>query len=222
MCGTGYASGMRVILITTLLFLSAGYAVADDSGSSQNLILRVGLPNDLYLGSRSNLATKDWIREDAIQYADLTLGVRLSPEWSADAGFRRARIRLPGRWRNENRPLINVNWRDTLDGYKVYNRMRMEYRSFEDQAEDRFRFRNEVRVIAPWKLPAVPGRLFVEEEAFYELNDSGFNMHWLTTGLRFKIADGTFFKVGYRWQESKFGDEWSTRHVAVTGLLMFL
>ena len=88
-------------------------------------------------------------------------------------------------------------------------------------AQERFRYRNETRIIAPWEIGSKGARVFMEEEFFYEFTDAGFNFNWLTTGLRWKVQPSVVAKLGYRWQTAKFGDEWSHRHQLVTGLLFF-
>ena len=210
---------------TLLLFIGfvvfAQPARSAETGSSHNLIIKARLGERFYLASRSNLATKKGFSENAIQYADLTLGVSLNQHWSMDAGFRQARIQLSSGWRHESRPLINLNWKALHSGYFISNRFRVEGRLFHDQAEDRVRLRNEIRLVTPWEIPKWGARVFFEEEAFYEFNDDGFNRHWLTGGLRFKLAEGCFAKLGYRWTETEFSGHWSTRHVGVTGLILF-
>ena len=62
-------------------------------------------------------------------------------------------------------------------------------------------------------------RPFVEEEFFYEFNGSGFNVNWLTAGVRYPLRKGLSFKLGYRWLAQKFGNNWDHRHVLVSGFV---
>ncbi len=216
---------MRIIFYCLLLgFLLGRMPVSQadtDSGTSQNLLLRYSIHKDWYLASISNFATRTGIDEFAISYVDLTLGRKLGSGFAIDAGYRRAWINIGGT-RNEHRPLINLSWRGVRDGWFILNRARLEHRIFEaDFLDDRFRFRNQLLLVSPWQLPGTSARWFLEEEFFYEFDDNGFNLNWITTGFRIPVTKGVTFKVGYRWQAQKLGGEWGTRHVFVTGINWF-
>lgn len=216
-------TGLRLAWFLTVCVLAGSGAVhAADSGTSTNLFIRKNLDDGWFLASRSNLATRDGTSDAFFGYVDLTLGRRLGGGWSLDAGYRHAWLDVPGDWRDEYRPLVNLAWRGQVKGFSVANRHRMEFRFFErDRAQDRLRYRNETRVVAPkhWSLGSL--RPFLEEEFFYEFDGNGFNTNWLTAGLRAPIAKGLTFKFGYRWQAQEFRDEWEHRHVLVTGLVWF-
>lgn len=208
-------------LVTALLTSSALAQNDPDSGISKNVLLRVDLNDDWYLSSINNFASKDGLDQFAIGYMDLTLGHQFDKHWSIDAGYRHAWIDIIGEIRNEHRPLINISRKDFIEGWFLLNRSRLELRLFEDPMfNDRFRFRHHFLAVSPWKIPGTTGRWFVEEELFYEFTSDNFNMNWLTTGFRFKLAEGVFFKVGYRWHNQKINNDWRTRHVGVTGLIM--
>ncbi|MEX2581064.1 MAG: hypothetical protein WD342_18540 [Verrucomicrobiales bacterium] len=44
---------------------------------------------------------------------------------------------------------------------------------------------------------------------------------YLDINLGYELGDDWAVEVGYRWQAQKLGDDWSHRHVLVTGLLLF-
>jgi hypothetical protein len=206
-----------------LLLATAPLTLAADSGTSTNLFIRKGLDDDWFLASRSNIATRDGIRDTFFGYLDLTLGRRLTDNWSVDAGYRHARLDVSRGWRDEYRPLINLTWRDRVNAWGVSNRSRVEFRFFEgSRARDRLRYRNETRLIFPEHLSPGPLRLYVEEEFFYEFDGNGLNTNWFTAGVRFPLRERLTFKLGYRWQAQKFRDRWEHRHVLVTGLVWFL
>lgn len=194
-----------------------------DTGSAHNLILKYPLGDKWYLSSRNLLTTRDGFNDRFFGYLDLNLGYKLGNGWSAEAGYRQAWLEIGNDWRDEYRPTAILNYRTKLGDWIFSNRHRLEYRIFESgsPASDRFRYRNETRLIAPWDLGELKAKFFVEEEFFYEFTDAGFNFNWFTYGLRWKLRDGVIVKLGHRWQAFKFGDQWNHRHQLVTGLLIF-
>lgn len=211
----------RVTVLAAALYCLAPALYAADTGSSTNLYVRKALADGWFVASRGNVATRAGFGDAFFGYLDLTLGRRLGRNWSVDAGYRHARLELPGRWRDEFRPLVNLTFRDRIDAWTLSNRSRLEFRFFEGNARDRLRYRNETRVILPRHLSPSPLRLYVEEEFFYELDGAGLNTNWLTAGVRYPLGEGLTFKLGYRWQAQRSGSEWQHRHVLVTGLVWF-
>jgi len=216
--------GMRVFILTiALMVMTSAPLHADwDSGTSNNLLLKKDLGDDWYLASRNLLASREGTDDFFFGYLDLNLGRRLANSWSAEVGYRHARLRIGDSWRDEFRPSALVSYNARLAAWSVANRHRLEYRRFEgDTTNDRWRYRNETRLIAPIELTPLDLKPFIEEEFFYELDGSGFNGNWLTVGVRHRFDMGAIAKLGYRWQAQKFGDDWQHRHVLVTGLLFF-
>ena len=193
-----------------------------DTGTSQNLFIRMALNDSWFATSRNNLATRDGFGDKFFWYTDLSLGNRLSERWSGELGYRHAQLKLSSGWRIERRPLINVAWRDRIADWTVSNRHRVEFRFFDGDANDRVRYRNETRFTVPKHLSLFGFRPYVEEELFYELTDDGFNLNWLGGGVEYELAKKLRVKVGYRWQAQKFDERWEHRHVLVSGLVWFL
>ena len=113
-----------------------------DTGTSQNLFIRMALNDSWFATSRINLATRDGFGDKFFWYTDLSLGNRLSERWSGELGYRHAQLKLSSGWRIERRPLINVAWRDRIADWTVSNRHRIEFRFFDGDANDRVRYRN--------------------------------------------------------------------------------
>jgi len=194
-----------------------------DTGSAHNLILKYPLGGNWYLSSRNLLTTRKGFDDFFFAYLDLNIGYELGGGWALEGGYRHAWLEINSGWRDESRPSAILSYRTKLGEWSFSNRNRLEYRMFErgSLARDRIRFRNETRFIAPWEFGSLHAKFFVEEEFFYEFTDAGFDFNWFTYGFRWKLRDGVVFKLGHRWQASKFGDEWNHRHQLVTGLLFF-
>ncbi|MCB1228847.1 MAG: DUF2490 domain-containing protein [Verrucomicrobiae bacterium] len=200
-----------------------------DTGSAHNLIFKLPLgEGPWYLSSRNLLTSREGFDDFFFGYLDLNLGRELGEDsgWAAEIGYRHAWLEdagVGGDWRDEYRPSAILSYQTKLGDWSFANRHRIEYRTFEggSGANDRFRYRNETRLIAPWEFTSLRARPFVEEEFFYELTDDGFNYNWFTTGMRWQVSEGVVAKLGYRWQAYTFGDGWNHRHQLVTGLLFF-
>jgi hypothetical protein len=194
-----------------------------DTGTAHNLIFKYALKDGWFLSSRNLLASRDGIDDVFFGYLDVNVGRAISEKWTAEIGYRGAWLEIRNNWRDEYRPSAILSYKTELKDWSFTIRHRLEYRMFESgsRAPDRFRYRNETRLIAPWEFGSKKAKLFVEEEFFYEFTEDGFNFNWVTTGLRWKLRDGVITKLGYRWQTANFGDEWSHRHQLVTGLLFF-
>ncbi len=210
-------------LIIAVLMPSMACLAETDTGSAHNLIFKYPLGDKWYLSSRNLLTTRDGFDDFFFTYLDLNLGCKLAQGWAAEAGYRHAWFEIGDDWRDEYRPSAILSYRTKLGHWSFSNRHRLEYRMFESgaSADDRFRYRNETRLIAPWEFGLCDARFFVEEELFHEFTDVGFNFNWFTYGLRWKLRDGVIVKMGHRWQAFKFGDNWNHRHQLVTGLLVF-
>ena len=200
--------------------LAAGPAQAEwDTGTSHTLFLKAKLNDAWFVTSRSNAATREGVDDLFFGFADINVGYKLSAAWSAEIGYRHARLELQSGWRDEYRPLANLMWRQSVRGWVLSNRHRLEFRFFEgDTTDDRVRYRNHTRVEFPWEIPVLGVRPYIEEEAFFEFTDAGFNANWLTGGVSLGLAKGLKVKLGYRWQAQQFGDSWNHRHVLVSGL----
>ncbi len=219
-----HAMKLLIISLVVAVSIPATISLAEiDTGSAHNLILKYPLGDKWYLSSRNLLTTRDGFDDFFFAYLDLNLGYKLGKGWEAEGGYRHAWFEIGEDWRDEYRPSAILSYRTKLGDWSFSNRHRLEYRMFESGslASDRFRYRNETRLIAPWEFGLRDARFFVEEEFFYEFTDAGFNFNWFTYGLRWKLRDGVILKLGHRWQAFKFGDEWNHRHQLVTGLLLF-
>jgi opacity protein-like surface antigen len=212
---------MRFLLLASLLLLCSQAARAQtDWGQSHNLLLTAKISGDWFIISRSNLASRDDFSDYFFGYTGAGLGYRLSPRWSLRAGYRRAWIRPRDDWLDEHRWYAETYFADRLRGFRITNRSRVEFRTFDYRADD-VRLRNEITVEAPWTLTSLKLKPYLEEEAFYSTRDGQFEANWLGAGLAWRPADGVKLKLGYRWNHFRVGDAWNDRNVIVTGVNLF-
>lgn len=210
-----------VLISMSLLFGWPATGVADDTGSSHNLFLIDRLDEDSFFVGRANLVTRDGFSDAFFGYIDGNYRRNLDEHWALEVGYRHAMLELPGGWREESRPMLALYWRDEVAGGRFSNRNRLEFRHFEGNAKDRIRYRNE----SVWRSNGTVTRYklkpFVEEEIFIDLTDDKLNENWLTLGVSSHWTKQIKWKLGYRLQSRRPGEQWLNRHMLVTGVSFF-
>ena len=211
---------MGLLLLGSTLPAASAWAADRDSGVSLNLLLKADVADDWFLISRSNLASRNDNSDFFFGYTGASLGYQFDPVWSIRLGYRRAWIRPRNEWLAEDRPFVEAYAAGTVDGFRLSNRARVEFRMF-DYRDDDVRLRNEITVQGPWRFTSLGLRPYVEEEVFYSTNAERIETNWLGAGLAFFPAKGVKLKAGYRWNYFRIGDEWRDRDVLVLGLNIF-
>ncbi len=211
----------RLLACSLILLSGMAWTAPRDSGSSLNLLVKAGLSEDWFVISRSNLASRNNHEEFFFGYTGAALGYQVNDAWSVRAGYRHAWIQPQDDWLEEDRLFAEVYFADRFDGLRLTNRARVEFRFF-DYRDDDIRLRNEITLEAPWSLTRLDLRPYLEEELFYGTNAGRFEANWLGGGLAWRPAKGVKFKVGYRWNRFRVGDDWRNRDVLVVGLNLFL
>jgi opacity protein-like surface antigen len=193
---------------------------AQDAGGSYNLLLKKSLNEDWFLISRSNLASRDNFGDNFLGYTGLGVGYQLAPNFSLRVGYRRAWFRFSDDWQPENRGYLEGYFAERIDGFRVSNRARVEFRRF-DWRDDDVRLRNELAIEAPWSLTPLRLKPYLEEEVFFSTRAGRVEANWLGGGLAWRPAKGVKLKLGYRWNRFRVGDDWNNRNVLVTGVNLF-
>ena len=209
----------RVLILFIFLSLPAWAESFDeyDWGSAHNLFIKKTINERWSILSRSLFSTRDDFDDTFFKTADIGLGYSFSKKFRTSVAYRHVWFRPRDEWLEEKRPLINFSYFDSLNGYRLTNRVRVEYRMF-DYKDNDVRFRNETRIEAPWSLPGLPLKPYMEEEIFISWNDEKINMNWLTAGLYYKPTPRIKLKFGYRWFTQELGGEWRNRHMLVTAM----
>lgn len=210
----------RLALIVSSLLCALPLHAETDAGASYNLLIKAGINADWFLISRSNLASRNDFEDHFFGYTGAGLGYQLTDAWSLRAGYRHAWIRPQGEWLEEDRGYLEGYYADSLDGWRLTNRARIEFRFF-DYRDDDIRLRNEVTLEAPWRWTSLGLAPYLEEELFYGTDAGHIEMNWLGGGLAWRPAAGSKLKLGYRWNRFRVGDRWRDRNVLVLGLNLF-
>ncbi|MCU7811424.1 MAG: DUF2490 domain-containing protein, partial [Candidatus Thiodiazotropha sp. (ex Notomyrtea botanica)] len=173
---------IRLLLLTLILLRASPLYAAVDSGASYNLLFKVGLNEDWFIISRSNLASRDDFSDSFFRYTGAGLGYQLTESWSLRVGYRRAWIQLQDNWLPEDRFYLEGFYTTNLDAYRLTNRSRIERRTF-DYREDDVRLRNEIVIEGPVGLLGERIKPYLEEEFFYSTKADRFEANWLGGGV---------------------------------------
>lgn len=208
---------LRNLILALLLWFSS-VTQAADTGSSSNFFYLKKLDETRQFVSRSSIATRDGFEDTFFGYIDAGLRWKTSAQWYLETAYRQAWLNLPGGSRREYRPMLDLGYRTNFEEWQFINRSRLELRYFEGDAEDRIRYRNES--IWNGSRGTMPGDQtpYISQEFFYDITDSEFNENWLTLGISGSISKSVNWKLGYRLQSRKPGDDWENRHLLVVGI----
>ena len=117
-----------------------------------------------------------------------------------------------GRWRQENRPHLNVTLKGKLFDLDLSNRSRLEYRDRENK-KDVWRYRNKVTVKLPFELTELKLKPYLADEVFITLNDDNVDRNRLYAGVSFKLVKNLKGDVFYLRQSSRSSSGWTDINV---------
>lgn len=121
-------------------------------------------------------------------------------------------------WYTEYRPMLNgtINWK--WADWKFSNRARIEYRMYDINKDDVWRFRDKIVLKSPWKWTPLEINPFISGEIFITENKDGIYRNRLYAGVGMKLFEHVKGEVFYLWQTEDKGDEWKDTNVIGTKL----
>jgi hypothetical protein len=122
-----------------------------------------------------------------------------------------------GKWRQENRPNLNVTLKGKLFSFDLSDRSRLEYRDREDK-EDVWRYTNKVTVKLPFEFTELKLKPYLADEVFITLNDDNIDRNRLYAGVSFGLAENIKGDVYYLWQSDRSRGSWTDINVLGTAL----
>jgi hypothetical protein len=120
-----------------------------------------------------------------------------------------------GKFRQENRPHLNITFKGTAFDFDTSNRVRLEYRNREKN-EDLFRLRNKATVKLPFKFTKLDLQPYISEEVFLNLGENNINQNRLSAGFSSNPAKNIKVGVYYMWKTSKIAGGWRDTNVIGT------
>jgi hypothetical protein len=117
-----------------------------------------------------------------------------------------------GKFRQENRPHLNITFKGNLFDFDTSNRVRLEYRNREKK-KDLFRLRNKATVKFPFKFTNLNLQPYIAEEVFINLGEDNVNQNRLSAGFSCKPAKNIGASVYYMWKTSKISGGWEDTNV---------
>ena len=212
----------QLVSIVSLVFILSSQSMATerDSGSSNNLLIKVPINDKWFVISRSNLAYRNDFDDLFLGFTGGGLGYQLTEEWSLRAGYRHVWFKPQNDWLEEDRLYIETFFANRFERFRLTNRTRFEFRFF-DYRENDVRIRNELVIESSKSIPGTVLRPYLEEEFFYSTNADLFEANWLGGGVAWRPIDGLKLKLGYRWNRFRVGDEWRDRDTLVAGINVF-
>lgn len=118
-------------------------------------------------------------------------------------------------WTYENRPHLNATLKHTLEGFKLSNRGRLEYRD-KESGDDGWRYRNKFAIKYPIKIGDFEISPYVADEIFVDFIEEKFSRNRLYAGIGFKILKNLSLDVLYLWQISEKDGDWKSYNVLGT------
>ena len=159
------------------------------------------------------------------QHTHLEIGYKVNDWLEIAPGYRQVwelfekSVDEPGQedWFAEARPMINFLLKHKWKGWELRNRNRFEYRIFEIDKEDVFRYRNALLVNSPWKWTQWNINPFIADEIFIQENDD-FNRNRFYVGVNVDLMEHLTGRIFYLWQTSEKDNEWIDFNIIGTQL----
>lgn len=147
-------------------------------------------------------------------HSDLGLVYKSLADWiDLGVNYRKAFQRdSEDKWRQENRPHLNITLKGQLSNLDVSSRSRFEYRDRENN-KDLWRYRNKVTVKLPLELTALKLQPYLADEVFINFDEEDLNKNRLYSGLSFKLSENIKGEVYYLWQSSESDGDWTNLNV---------
>lgn len=138
-------------------------------------------------------------------HSDLGFVYKGFADW-IDLGFNYRLVRekdSSDKWRQENRPHLNVTLKRKLFDLDLSSRSRLEYRDKEDK-KDLWRYRNKVTLKLPLELTKLKLKPYLADEVFFNLDEEGYNKNRVYAGASFKLTKNIKGEIFYLWQSSRY------------------
>ncbi len=215
-------SWTRFVITVIAVLLISEICFAFDDGDFQYWS-KASASFDIHKDWKITFAEEFWLGDDAgklyYQHSDIGFVYKSLADW-IEMGFNYRQVfQKDGKdkWRQENRPHLNVTLKGKLLGLDLSDRSRFEYRDRENK-KDLWRYRNKVTVKFPLELTSLKLQPYLADEVFVNFDEEDFNRNRLYVGLSLKLSKNIEAEVYYLRQSSEYGGEWEDINVLGTQL----
>jgi hypothetical protein len=133
-------------------------------------------------------------------------------------GYRHIYELKKGKFKLENDPYLVATLLGDIEGFKIEDRNRLEYRHF-DYQDDSWRYRNKVTMKLPWKFTKLEIQPYLSDEVFISFDGATeLSQNRFSPGLAFNLTKNLKAEIYYMLQSSKSSDRWTDANVLGTKL----
>jgi len=149
------------------------------------------------------------------QHYDVGLFHNLEKWLNIGGGYRHVYELKKGKFEPENEPYVTANLLWDIEGLKLEDRSRLEYRHF-DYQDDSWRYRNKATVKLPWKFTKLEFQPYFADEIFLEFDGFELTRNRFYSGMGFALTKNVKADIYYMLQSTKSSSIWTDANVVGT------
>lgn len=148
---------------------------------------------DFKINSKSKITLEEefrWENDASIlhyQHYDAGFVYDVNKNFTLGINYRQVYERRGGDFKAENRPHFNATGKWDILGFRLEDRNRIEYRHFDYEREDFWRYRNKISLKFPWKLTKFEIQPYLADEVFINTIGTAFAENRGYAGLGFSV-----------------------------------
>jgi hypothetical protein len=196
------------VFISTLVLMTivGGNCFGSTDGNAeywQGIGLDFNLDKDWKITVREELRLGESGDDPHLHNTDVGLVYKGLADWlDVSLNFKKEYDRdSSGKFRRENRPHLNLMFKGEMYGFKVGDRVRLEFRD-KEKTEDIWRFRNKFIINLPFTLTEFNLQPYLSDEIFVNLGESTVKQNRFVAGLSFKLSENIKTSVYYMYKSS--------------------
>lgn len=197
-----------------IVALASAAGASDDWQYWNQLVCKHEFNDRLSLDIASEQKWRDDASDFYLYSVFLVPTMRLTKNVSLGAGYRRERKEGEDSWTTENRFLLPLTLKWAVKEWAIQLRSQLEYRDLENE-QDRWRFRERIRLSHPVDIGKFTVTPFVSEELFYDLTVGRAEQNRAVVGLSIPWGKHMTLAVFYMNKTERNGD-WSSANILGT------
>jgi hypothetical protein len=211
----------QIVLVGALLLIVTAMAYAYDDGDFQIWNTDV---EEMKINDKSKVAFEQEFRwgdnadEFFYQHYDIGFFYNLKKYLNVGGGYRYIYESKKRRFRLERAPYVMMSLLWDSKGFKFEDRRRLEYRSFQYQA-DAWRYRNKLSMKCPWKYTKMEIQPYLSDEMLFSLSATNqLSQNRASAGIGMNLTKNVKGEVYYMLHTMKSSGKWIDANVVGTKL----